>query len=87
MQFTRRQFLKVGLAGAVALVAIRAAYGPFMQNEAGTDSRFAFLRPGERVMLAAIAAVILAGALPAAGCGSKSERWTKQTPGASITSV
>jgi hypothetical protein len=64
MQFTRRQFFKVGLAGAVALVAIRAAYGPFIQDEAGTDSRFAFLRPGERTMLAAIAAVILAGALP-----------------------
>ena len=66
MQFTRRQFLKVGLAGAVALVAIRIAYGPFMQDGAGTDSRFAFLRAEERAMLAAIAAVILAGALPPA---------------------
>jgi hypothetical protein len=66
MQFTRRQFLKVGLAGAVALVAIRAAYGPFMRDEALAEGRFAFLAPGERTMLAAIAAVILAGTLPPA---------------------
>ncbi len=63
---TRRQFLKAGLAGAAALLAIRAVHGPFMQDEADSDGRFGFLRPAERGMLAAIAPVILAGALPTA---------------------
>lgn len=64
MPFTRRQFLKAGIAGAVALVALRAAYGPFTGDAPDAGSRYAFLRPRERIMLAAIAAVILAGALP-----------------------
>ena len=64
MQLTRRQFLRAGLAGAAVLVAIRAIHGPFVQDEADSDGRFVFLRPAERRMLAAIAPVILAGALP-----------------------
>ena len=61
---TRRQFLQTGLAGAAALVAIRAIHGPFLQDEVERDGRFLFLRPDERGMLAAIAPIILAGALP-----------------------
>ncbi len=70
MQLTRRQFFKAGLAGAAALIAIRAIHGPFLQEGADSDVRFQFLRPAERSMLAAIAPLILAGALPgASGAG------------------
>ena len=71
MALTRRQFFKAGLAGAAILVAIRAVHGPFLQDEADGDVRFLFLRPAERGMLAAIAPVILAGALPSASGAGK----------------
>ena len=64
MQLTRRKFLQAGLAGVAALAAIRAIHGPFLQDEVERGGRYLFLRPAERGMLAAIAPVILAGALP-----------------------
>jgi hypothetical protein len=64
---SRRQFIKTGAIGAVALVAIRAAYGPFSADPLIAEDRdysYAVLRAKERTMLAAIAPVMLAGALP-----------------------
>ena len=72
MPLTRRQFFKAGVAGAAALVAIRAVHGPFLRDEADSDSRFLFLRPAERGMLAAISPLILAGALPGDSAAGKS---------------
>ena len=64
--FTRRQFLKTGLIGGAALLAVRAAYGPLANDPhpPADDYRFAFLGPAERGMFAVVAPVVLAGALP-----------------------
>ncbi len=61
---TRRQFLKVGLGGAAALIAVRAAYAPFGGGNE-RDARFAYLTAADRGMFAAIARVMLASVLPA----------------------
>ena len=66
---SRRQFLKTGVAGAAALIAIRLIYGPFANNAKpiADDYRFTFLNDDQRTLLAAIAPVILAGVLPNVG--------------------
>jgi hypothetical protein len=65
---TRRQFLRAGIAGGALLLAVRAAYGPFsadpvVAEDTGFD--YAVLRAKDRSVLAAVAPVMLAGALPA----------------------
>jgi hypothetical protein len=64
---TRRQFLKVGIVGAIALGAVRVAYGPFSGRDVPPpdDHPFAFLSPTDRAIVAAVAPVILDGGLPA----------------------
>jgi hypothetical protein len=59
---TRRQFLKVGLAGGVALAGLGAYYAA--RQEKGVPGR---LNAGERAIVAAIVPPILAGVLPGAG--------------------
>ena len=63
---TRRQFIKTGLIGGAALMAVRIVYGPFSNTDKpiADDYRFAFLNEAQRTVVAAIAPVILAGALP-----------------------
>ena len=63
---TRRQFIKTGLIGGAALVVVRAAYGPFSNpaRPIADDYRFAYLNEAQRTVMAAIAPVLLAGALP-----------------------
>ena len=66
--FTRRQFLKAGIAGGALLIAVRAAYGPFsadpvLAQDPGFD--YVVLRAKDRSVLASVAPVMLAGALPA----------------------
>ena len=68
MLFSRRQFLTAGLAAGAALAAVRLVHGPFGEgNAAAPAAGFAFLGNDEHVILGAIAPVVLAGALPAAG--------------------
>ena len=64
---TRRQFLKVGVAGALALGAVRVAYGPFSGRDVPPpdDYPFIFLTPTDRAIITAVAPVILDGALAA----------------------
>ena len=58
---SRRQFLKAGVAGCAALtLASLAARAPARADQGA----FAFLGPQDRVIVAAIAPVMLAGALP-----------------------
>lgn len=67
--WTRRQFLKAGIAGGALLVAVRAAYGPLSPDPlAPEDAGFTYtmLSAKERTVLASVAPVMLAGALPAA---------------------
>ena len=63
---TRRQFIKTGLIGGAALLALRAVYGPFANPDKpiADDHRFVFLNQAQRTVMAAVAPVILAGALP-----------------------
>jgi hypothetical protein len=64
---SRRQFIKTGVIGGAVLLAVRAAYGPFSTDPSIAEDRdysYAILRAKERTMLAAIAPVMLAGALP-----------------------
>ncbi len=63
---SRRQFLKVGIAGALALGAVRVAYGPFNGRDVPLPDGypFLFLSPTDRAILTAIAPVILDGGLP-----------------------
>lgn len=63
---TRRQFIKTGLIGGAALMSVRIVYGPFSNTDKpiADDYRFAFLNEAQRTVVAAIAPVILAGALP-----------------------
>jgi hypothetical protein len=66
--WTRRQFLKAGIAGGALLVAVRAAYGPLSPGPLGSeDAGFTYgvLSARERTLLAGVAPVMLAGALPA----------------------
>ncbi|HZP88229.1 MAG TPA: hypothetical protein VFB54_15570 [Burkholderiales bacterium] len=66
--FTRRQFLKAGIAGGALLVAVRAAYGPFSPDPRVREDlsfKYALLDSTHRSILAGIAPVMLAGALPA----------------------
>ena len=64
---TRRQFIKTGLIGGAALIAVRVVYGPFSNADKPIvdEYRFGFLNEAQRTVVAAIAPVILAGALPA----------------------
>jgi len=64
---SRRQFIKTGVIGGAVLLTIRAAYGPFSSDPTTAedrDYRYAVLRAKERTLLAAVAPVMLAGALP-----------------------
>ena len=66
--WTRRQFLKAGIAGGALLVAVRAAYGPLSRDPlAPEDAGFTYdvLTAKERTVLASVVPVMLAGALPA----------------------
>jgi hypothetical protein len=66
--WTRRQFLKAGIAGGALLVAVRAAYGPLSPDPiAPEDAGFTYnvLGTKERTVLAGVVPVMLAGALPA----------------------
>jgi hypothetical protein len=64
---TRRQFLKVGVAGAALLIVVRAAYGPFsggtLTPEDGGHT-YGSLGLKDRTVLAGLVPVMLAGALP-----------------------
>lgn len=65
--WSRRQFLKAGLAGGATLAVVRALYGPFSaEPSVADDAGFAYgaLGPKERTIVAAIAPVVLDGALP-----------------------
>lgn len=67
---TRRQFLKAGVAAGVGLVLVRLAYGPFSKEPSvAPDAEFSYtvLDPSARTIVAALAPVLLDGALPAAG--------------------
>ena len=70
---SRRQLLKAGVLGCAALafasLAARARAQGAAQPLAGD---FAFLTPEDRVIVAAIAPVMLAGALPAGGAARQS---------------
>lgn len=64
---TRRQFIRTGMAGAAALALGRLAYGPFSADPTfpvTATEQFKFLDAKSRTALAAIAAVMLEGALP-----------------------
>jgi choline dehydrogenase-like flavoprotein len=58
---TRRQFLKVGVAGAAVLLAVRALEQPL----AAPAARHRVLDPASARIVAALAPVVLSGALPA----------------------
>ncbi len=65
--WTRRQFLKAGIAGGALLAAVRAAYGPLSPDPlAPEDAGFTYvvLSAKERTVLASVVPVMLAGALP-----------------------
>lgn len=65
---SRRQFIKAGVAGTAALVVARVIYGPFGATPAWQGSsvhHFTTLSDASRGLIAALAAVILDGALPA----------------------
>jgi hypothetical protein len=57
---TRRQFLKVGVAGAAVLLAVRALEEPL----AAPAARHRVLDPASARIVAALAPVVLSGALP-----------------------
>lgn len=64
---TRRQFIKTGIAGAATLAVARALYGPFEREpqwQSAGAHQYQVLSAGSRNMLAALAAVMLKGALP-----------------------
>lgn len=64
---SRRQFIKAGIVGGAVLVAVRAAYGPFSSDALVAEDRdFAYraLDAKQRTIVAAVAPVLLAGALP-----------------------
>lgn len=66
---SRRQFIKAGIAGTAALVLARAAYGPFESDPQWpgvTGRAYQVLSPAGCGLIAAIAAVLLDGALPQA---------------------
>lgn len=63
----RRQFIQAGVAGAALLGAARLAYGPLKADpeyEVPAEKRFRALDGRSRTAFAAIARVMLAGALP-----------------------
>lgn len=73
---TRRQFIKAGVAGTAALVVARTLYGPFEsapQWHANASYQFGVLSDASRGLIAALAAVMLKGALPAASHGKAIE--------------
>lgn len=64
---TRRQFIKTGIAGAATLAVARVLYGPFEREpqwQSAGAHQYQVLSAGSRNMLAALAAVMLKGALP-----------------------
>lgn len=65
--FTRRQFIKAGAIGGLALIAARAINGPFRAEPGAAPDpghAYAALDAKARATIAAIAPVMLAGALP-----------------------
>ncbi len=65
---SRRELLKTGVLGCAALAIVGLAAGARVQGAAQPIAgAFAFLTPEDRVIVAAIAPVMLAGALPAGG--------------------
>ena len=75
---TRRQFLKVGLAGGVALAGLGAYY--VARQEKREPGR---LGADERTIIAAIVPAILAGALPGAG-GERQQAIVKTVDGVGV---
>jgi len=63
--FTRRDFLKVGTAGALILATARLGRGQGVPDPSGESRSGAVLDAGANDVLAAVVPVILAGALPA----------------------
>ena len=63
--FTRRDFLKVGTAGALVLATARLGRGQSTRTLGGASNDGAALDASAREILTAIVPVILAGALPA----------------------
>jgi len=64
---SRRQFIKAGIVGSAVLIAVRAVYGPFSSDALVAEDRdFAYgaLDAKQRTIVAAVAPVLLAGALP-----------------------
>lgn len=64
---TRRRFIQFGVGGAVALAVARLANGPFASDpefKVGLPYQFKVLDEAGRTAIAAIAAVMLEGALP-----------------------
>lgn len=65
---SRRQFIKAGVAGTAALVVARVIYGPFEAAPAwqsGSVHQFTKLSDASRGLIAALAGVVLDGAMPA----------------------
>lgn len=65
---TRRQFIKVGIAGGLVLAGVRFLDRP---QEAAAADGFTFLDPRSASAVAAIIPVVLAGALPSDGAARK----------------
>lgn len=67
----RRELLKLGVAGSVALsaVGLGAALGGCGRREAASAAGFGWLRDAEVALLRALIPAILDGALPPAGAG------------------
>lgn len=64
---TRRQFIKAGMIGGAGLALVRILYGPFSSGpmfDRDQDYRYQFLNPKQRTLIAALAPVMLDGALP-----------------------
>ncbi|MCZ6522717.1 MAG: hypothetical protein O7A68_02480 [Alphaproteobacteria bacterium] len=63
---SRRELLKTGVLGCAALAIVGLAAGAWARAQP-IEGDFTFLTPEDRVIVAAIAPVMLAGALPAGG--------------------
>ncbi len=68
---SRRELLKTGVLGCAALAFVGLAAGARARAQP-IEGDFTFLTPEDRVIVAAIAPVMLAGALPAGGAARQS---------------